>query len=223
MMTFDTANEDILELCNKDWLSTIDIEKMDHILLNCDAELRYFFAENLINAEPKESWHLLQVLTDDPDFLVRAEACQSLSVNSSKQSFDLLKKICCGDPNEVVRAYAIVSLGLILNEQTTDSIHEVVDALTLLKEKDNSLRVQLALCETLYRVCPNEEYIKEIVKCFDNPDYTIRCSALNHLEGMITGQNKERIKRHILQLQDVEDSQAVLSVIARLKKDLENI
>lgn len=223
MMTFESANEDILELCNKDWLSIMDIKKIERILPDCDAELRYFFAENLINANPQESWYLLQVLAGDPDFLVRAEVCQSLSVNSSKHSFDLLTKICCSDPNEVVRAYAIVSLGLVLKMQTADTIHEVVDLLTLLKEKDSSLRVQLALCETLYRACLNEEYIEEIVKFFDNPDYTIRCSALNHLGGIITNQNKEHIKELVLHLQDVEGSQAVLSVIARLKNDLENI
>lgn len=221
MFTYSTANKEIISLLNKDWLSGFEIKRIDRIIPYCDEELRWRFAENLINSNPEESWPLLQMLACDSDCMVRAEACQSLGENSSKEAFNLLLKISLNDTDEIVRSYAIVSLGMVINAQTSPMIQDAINSLTKMKERDCSSRIQLALCETLYRVIPDEVYLKEIVSCLDNPDYTIRCSALNHLGEIVTSQNKEYIREHIMRLQRVENTQAVLSTISRLKEKLE--
>lgn len=184
MITYDNASPEVIALCNKDWLTQLDIQKIEEILPSCDAELRYFIAENLINAEPEFSWQILKMLASDEDDMVRAEACQSLGINESKDAFDLLLGVVCKDSNEIVQIYAILSLGLVMRHQCLKEINHAVQTLLKIKTTNKSSRTQIAVCEALYRVTKSTVYLDEITAFLEDEDYTIRCSALNSLKEL---------------------------------------
>ena len=60
--------------------------------------------------------------------------------------------------------------------------------------------------------------MREIFQALKSPDYTLRCSALNSLEILLTPENREPIYQEILRLKKTEPTPAVQSAIARLEQ-----
>ena len=58
----------------------------------------------------------------------------------------------------------------------------------------------------------------EIFQALKSPDYTLRCSALNSLEILLTPENREPIYQEILRLKKTEPTPAGQSAIARLEQ-----
>lgn len=73
----------------------------------------------------------------------------------------------------------------------------------------------------MYKNRPAEMYLSEIADYLSDPDYRIRCSALNHLISIVTEQNKEFLEKCILKLKQAEKSEAVLSTIKRLEAEMQ--
>ena len=218
VLTYEAAGEDILALLNKEWLNTRDLQTLAQLLPDCDGALRQSIAEQLINAEPDEAWPLLRTLAEDENWVVRAEACQSLSVNHGDGARELLEKICRNEEDEVVRAYAIQSLGAVL--KAGKETRRGVALLRELKQSQPGARVQMAVLEALYGVEPQQGYLAEYLRW---DDYTIRCTALNHLSEMAAEENRALIQEHLSRLKQVENTRAVRSTVERLERKLEEM
>ncbi len=223
MITFDSADRKLLDTLDKEWLEPADVKHLEEIILKCDAELRRTIAESLINTEPTDSWPLLQMLTQDKEFLVRAEACQSLSVNCSKCSFDLLLNVCTNDPDSIVRAYAMGSVAEILKAQTEEDVKKAVKIFKQMKQDSKDSRIHLAICEVLYKVYGETNLLEEIAGYFEDLDYRIRCTALNHMIYLLTTQNKDFIHERIMELKQKECSRAVQSTIERFEEKYKSL
>lgn len=221
VLTYEAAGEDILALLNKEWLNTRDLQTLAKLLPDCDGALRQSIAEQLINAEPDEAWPLLRTLAEDENWVVRAEACQSLSVNHGDGARELLEKICRNEEDETVRAYAIQSLGAVL--KAGKETRRGVALLRELKQSQPGARVQMAVLEALYGVEPQQGYLEELAEYLRWDDYTIRCTALNHLSEMAAEENRTLIQEHLSRLKQVENTRAVRSTVERLERKLEEM
>ena len=223
MTGYDNAGEEFLSLLEKEDLSARDVAALEKALPGCDGELRQRIAESLINAPPAEAWPLLQRLAGDGEWLVRAEACQSLGANDGREAEELLLDRALHDPEELVRVYAVLSLGELLERRPPEGRGRILEALRALEGTEKSPRLRLALCEALYRADPAEACLAEIFCALGSPDYTLRCSALNSLGALLCPENREEIRRAVLRLKETEPTRAVQSTIARLERRWEEL
>lgn len=221
MLTYENAGEDIRALLDKEWLGEADVQTVARLLPDCDSDLRQSIAERLIDAGPDEAWPLLRTLAEDEDWLVRAEACQSLGENHGPEALALLERICQGDEDEIVRAYAIQSLGAALKAGRETG--RGVALLRELKRGEPGARVQMAILEALYGVEPRQEHLEALAEYLRWEDYTIRCTALNHFSEMATEENRPLIQEHVSRLKAAETTPAVRSTIERLERELEEM
>lgn len=67
-------------------------------------------AETLVESSDEKGEQILLRLTKDHDWLVRTDACDSLCISESVDTYNLLKEIAKKDTSGLVRGYAILSL-----------------------------------------------------------------------------------------------------------------
>ncbi len=218
MLTYDAAGEELLSLLDKESLTARDVAALAGTLPHCDGDLRQRIAESLINADPEEAWPLLKRLSDDGEWLVRTEACQTLGDNDGEAAAELLLDRAAHDPEELVQVYALHSLGELLERGGPKKRARLTEALLAMEREEKSPRLRLALQEALYRGDRGEARLGEILQALKSPDYTLRCSALNSLEILLTPENREPIYQEILRLKKTEPTPAVQSAIARLEQ-----
>lgn len=218
MVNYENAGEELLALLDKEHLSARDVAELGKILPRCEEELRQSIAESLINADPEEAWPLLQQLAEDDDWLVRTEACQSMGESDSESAAELLLDRIRRDPVETVQVYAVLALGEILARRGMEERKRWTGALEELEETSQSQRFRMALCEALYRAEPQEDRLAVLLEGLQSEDYTIRCSALNGLAAVLTGENSSLIRSQVLQLKESEPTPAVRSTIARIEE-----
>lgn len=223
MTGYDGVGEGFLSLLEQENLSARDVAALGEALPDCDGELRQRIAESLINAGPADARPLLQRLAGDGEWLVRAEACQSLGAGDDPGAENLLLDRARNDPEELVRVYAVHALGEILGRRPPEGRGRILEALQTLEGAERSPRLRLALCEALYRANPAEDCLTEIVRALESPDYTLRCSALNSLAELLSPENREVIRRAVLRLKKTEPTRAVQSTIARLERQWESL
>lgn len=108
MMNFKEKCELLTYLQEKSYVE--DFNEKDYSILSElsydeDAYIRAVVAETLVESSDEKGEQILLRLTKDHDWLVRTDACDSLCISESVDTYNLLKEIAKKDTSGLVRGY----------------------------------------------------------------------------------------------------------------------
>ena len=209
-------NEDIFpylnELASKDILNDYELEYMEKYSKNDDYEIRMNVAEILVISKTKKSKKILIDLTNDKNYLVRANACESLSIFNDKETLMLLINIMKRDKSRIVRAYAILSARDIALSLDSEAKCFVVEFLKHLVRNKTCRMILVAAYSGLYLLCDNK-YINNIFDELNSKRYQLRCFTVNILLDITDSSNKDIILKRLRNLYKTEKTTAVKSTL----------
>lgn len=201
-----------------------DINKEDGIKLlgqlvkDEDSEIRLRVSEILIlfdSTKEIEEW--LFSLALDRDYLVRASACDSISVLNNSQSISILEKVLKKDKSKMVKAYAAQSLSEVCRRLQSN----INNSISIIKDKLNSESsnwVKIFYYVSLYRLGA-EEYLEYLIVELNSSLYRNRCAVANLIKNLIEDgliEDKEKIASALKHRLLKEDSIAVISSINKV-------
>lgn len=182
--------------------------------------IRSEVARILVNSTCNRDERILLKLSRDKKSLVRAEACDSLSISKSKRAVDILVRTLKKDQSGMVRAYAIHSLGNI-----SKRLHIEMDIKDIIKKvlrKEKSNLVKISAFKVLYSL-KDEENFSFLINKLNSKKYQNRCAVVNCLEEISNEGNREInsiIKETLLSHREVEKNDLVVSIIENLLEKL---
>ena len=91
-------------------ISDEQMGKLKEIANEDDSFNRAMVAKILVNSESEEGEEILLKLTHDKDSLVRAEACDSLCIGETMETYERLRKLSEKDRVGLVRGYATIMI-----------------------------------------------------------------------------------------------------------------
>lgn len=211
---------DLQEKSDEEGIDEKELCKLKDISFGESGNNRGLVARILVNSKSKEGEKILQRLARDRDLFVRMEACDSLCIGKSLNTYELLKKISEKDKNGLVRGYAISSLGdvaIVLNRQKdlTEFLEDI-----LLKEKVEF--VQINIYTVLYNL-GKEEYLKNLLLVLNTKRYQNRCAVARCLSEILNDSNREVIIGALLKQKEIDKSQEVISVIEEELEEIEGM
>ena len=161
---------------------------------------------------------ILLKLTHDKDSLVRAEACDSLCIGETMETYERLKKLSEKDRVGLVRGYATISLcdiseGLNMQSDTIKFLESRLDV-------EKVVFVRINLYTALYKM-GKREYLKQLVQLLDVPRYQNRGAVANSLGEILDESNEEEIFKILLEHKKTEKSYLVVSIIENVIKEYE--
>mgnify|MGYP000961758878 CR=1 FL=1 len=175
-------------------ISDEQMGKLKEIANEDDSFNRAMVAKILVNSESEEGEEILLKLTHDKDSLVRAEACDSLCIGETMETYERLRKLSEKDRVGLVRGYATISL--------------------------SDISEGLNLYTALYKM-GKREYLKQLVQLFDAPRYQNRGAVANSLGEILDETNEKEILKILLEHKKTEKSYLVVSIIENLIKEYE--
>ena len=183
-------------------------------LSTCDEEdVRSRVAAVLANFTEERGEKILTDLTRDKEYLVRVEACDSLSHSKSLVTYDLLMKRAKQDQNGMVRGYAISSLS-----QIASALHKEQELITFLIQRlldENVMFTKINIYKTLYDM-GEYKYLDCLLSCLNTKVYQNRCAVVHLLNEIIDVDNYENIVKALKERKEVEKTIAVISAINEL-------
>lgn len=188
-----------------------------------DFIIRSEVARILVNSTCERDENILLKLSKDKNSLVRAEACDSLSISRSKNAAKVLVNTLKKDQSGMVRAYAIHSLGSI-----SKKLHNEGDIKNLIKKilkKEKSNLAKISAFKVLYCL-EDKENLSFLINRVNAKKYQNRCAVINCLEEISDEGDKEIneiIKETLLSHLEVEKNEVVISIIENLLKKLTKI
>ena len=159
-------------------------------------------------------------LTNDKEWLVRADACDSLCISESVTTYNLLKKIAKKDTSGYVRGYAILSLGDI-----ADKINKEDELLEYLEDRLKHEKVQFTKID-IYAVLYNlgrKEYFDNLVSMLNSKKYLNRGSVVNILNYIANEDNRDMIIKVLLEHKKKETAMSVVYTINDVIKEIEEM
>lgn len=206
-------------LREKEYLSDSDINCLSLLYKHEDDEIRYFVAELLAKADGSQSENILLKMIKDENTLVRTNACDSLGNSKTPLVIDSLKIIVEKDKKALVRSYAVLSIGDIVKNTN-------LDPTTIISFLENRLKIErirntrISFYRTLYMLgC--EHYFKDLASEINNRRYQNRCAVINGFKATLNRSNKDKIMNVIKDRLCIEKTNAVISSINQLIKDIE--
>lgn len=179
--------------------------------------IRAYVAEILVNFSNKEGEDILLRLACDDSSFVRTEACDSLCISESPNTYNFLKIIAKKDINGIVRGYAICSLGDIgIKLKKHDDLIPFLENI-LVKEK--VVFTKINIYTVLYKL-GKTEYFNNLLTLIDTKRYQNRCSVINCLYEISNEDNKEQILNALNERKKKEKSIAVISTIDDVYKEI---
>ena len=200
------------ELSSKNILNDYELECLEKYSKNDDYEIRMKVAEILIISKTKKSKKILLDLTNDKNYLVRANACESLSIFSDKETLMLLINVARRDKSCIVRAYAVLSardIALNLDEEAKRFVVKYLEHLVI---NETCRMIHVAAYSGLYLLCDNK-YINNIFDELNSKRYQLRCFAVNILLDITDSSNKDIILKRLRDLYETEKTVAVKSAL----------
>ena len=209
----DKAYDILNSISEKNAVNSNDIEVLFNLSHHNDPEIRAYVAELLVFAKGIEAEKILIAMSDDPDELVRVNACDSLSAFASKDSYEQLLKCVSYDQSMLVKKYAVLSLIDIMNCVDADR-NELKRLFSDLTEKED-ISISALGFKGLYML-GHKEYINSIINLLSAEDYRDRCTVINILIDIIEDDNKNLIFSALSKLRTTEKSEAVNSMIDKV-------
>ncbi len=215
-MNIDNAYDILDIISEKNEVDTNDLKTLAQLAQCNDPEIKAYVAELLVIAKGVEAEKILIYLCNDADEIVRVNACDSLSMFPSENSYSCLLKKVLDDVSVLVKTYAVLSILDIINyvEIDTGKLKCLLNA--NLNSKETNLR---AACYKGLYILGEDKQLGKLIELLNSDKYNDRCMVLNMLETVLTEKNKCYILSAIQNLCKTERSIAVISVIDRILKD----
>ena len=202
-----------------------ELDENDYSMLNklsYDKEvfIRDLVAVILVESSDEKGEEILLRLTNDKEWLVRADACDSLCISESVTTYNLLKKIAKKDTSGYVRGYAILSLGDI-----ADKINKEDELLEYLEDRLKHEKVQFTKID-IYAVLYNlgrKEYFDNLVSMLNSKKYLNRGSVVNILNYIANEDNRDMIIKVLLEHKKKETAMSVVYTINDVIKEIEEM
>ncbi len=202
-----------------------ELDERDYSILNelsydKDVFIRDRVAEILVESSDEKGEEILLRLTNDNDWLVRADACDSLCISESVTTYNLLKKIAKKDTSGYVRGYAILSLGDI-----ADNFNKEDELIEFLEDRLKHEKVQFTKI-TIYNVLYNlgrKEYFDNLVSMLNSKKYLNRGSVVNSLNDIANEDNRDMIINVLLEHKKKETAMSVVYTINDVIKEIEEM
>ena len=161
-------------------------------------------------SQDSEAEKTLIKLCDDEDELVRINACDSLAMFPSIDTYSRLIKSANDDDSMLVKEYAILSITDIINSIEIND--DEFKNLLILYSNSKKTCIRAACNKGLY-VLGDDKRLNELIRLLKSNNYQDRCTVLNILKDIISEKNKNYILSAVKQLQQTEDSDAVNTII----------
>ena len=202
-----------------------ELDENDYSILNklsYDKEvfIRDLVAVILVESSDEKGEEILLRLTNDKEWLGRADACDSLCISESVTTYNLLKKIAKKDTSGYVRGYAILSLGDI-----ADKINKEDELLEYLEDRLKHEKVQFTKID-IYAVLYNlgrKEYFDNLVSMLNSKKYLNRGSVVNILNYIANEDNRDMIIKVLLEHKKKETAMSVVYTINDVIKEIEEM
>lgn len=211
---------DLEEKSYEEELDERDYSILDKLSYDKDVFIRDRVAEILVESSDEKGEEILLRLTNDNDWLVRADACDSLCISESVTTYNLLKKMAKKDTSGYVRGYAILSLG-----NMADKINKEDELLEYLEDRLKHEKVQFTKIN-IYAVLYNlgrKEYFDNLVSMLNSKKYLNRGSVVNILNYIANEDNRDMIIKVLLEHKKKETAMSVVYTINDVIKEIEEM
>ena len=190
--------------------------------LSYDKELtiRALVARILVDSSDEKGEEILLRLTNDKEWLVRTEACDSLGISESVTTYNILKKIAKKDTSGYVRGYAIFSL-----RDIAVKIHKENELIEYLEDRLKHEKVQFTkinICTVLYNL-GRKEYFGKLLSMINSKKYTNRGAVVNCLKYIANESNRDMIINVLLEHKKKETAMSVIYTINDAIKEIEEM
>ena len=209
-MNIDTAYEILDKISANNKLNSNDLKLLLQLSQSKVSEIRAYVAELLVLSQDSEAEKTLIKLCDDEDELVRINACDSLAMFPSIDTYSRLIKSANDDDSMLVKEYAILSITDIINSIEIND--DEFKNLLILYSNSKKTCIRAACNKGLY-VLGDDKRLNELIRLLKSNNYQDRCTVLNILKDIISEKNKNYILSAVKQLQQTEDSDAVNTII----------
>ena len=209
---------DLLELIDqRGYIDENSYHGLTELSKNNDPEIRSRVAELLVLADPdnQDAKEILISLLDDPDELVRTNACDSLCIFQEEKILQLLLKRAKEDSSQIVRVYALLSIGDII--KPSENNVQVYQDLKDLLAHAQTVKEKLALYRIFYEK-GESELLCHILDELSNIDYDVRHAAINILQEVIQPENKTVIFNALNECIKKEETKSVKQKIQNFIK-----
>ena len=196
------------------------LRQIDKLSYDKEVFIRDLVAVILVESSDEKGEEILLRLTNDKDWLVRADACDSLCISESVTTYNLLKKIAKKDTSGYVRGYAILSLGDI-----ADKINKEDELLEYLEDRLKHEKVQFTKIN-IYAVLYNlgqKEYFDKLLSMINSKKYTNRCAVVVSLQEIANESNRDMIINLLLEHKKKETAMSVVYTINDAIKEIEEM
>ena len=190
--------------------------------LSYDKELtiRALVARILVDSSDEKGEEILLRLTNDKEWLVRTEACDSLGISESVTTYNILKKIAKKDTSGYVRGYAIISLGDIAVK-----IHKENELIKFLEEMlmhEKTEFTKINIYTVLYNL-GQKEYFDKLLSMTNSKKYSNKCAVVNSLKDIANESNRDMIINILLEYKEKETARSVSYTIDDAIKKIEEM
>lgn len=209
-MDIDKIYEQIDIISDKALKDDNDLDYLIQYSTCDDSEVRSYIAEILVAFDCEKAEKTLLTMCTDEDELVRINACDSLSVYSSKEVYLKLLDVFKNDMSLLVKNYALLSIIDVMQSINIDKLEVKILFYDCLEKYDDQIKV--TAYKGLY-ILYNENCLDEILKMLAHSEYAIRCNVINVLYDIITPFNEEKIISTLIKCKETEKSEAVLAEI----------
>ena len=204
-------NYEILDhIAEKSKLDTNDINILLELSKIDNSEIKSYIAELLVRSYGEETEKTLINMCNDADEIVRVNACDSLSVFPTLNTYNQLIKCAYNDKSDIVKTYAILSLADIINQLEIDTtkLQELFEKFS----KDKNISISAACFKGLY-VLGKRNYLEKLFDLFSSENYQDRCMVVNILGDILNDKNNNYIMSELKKFKEAETSEAVNSTI----------
>ncbi len=164
--------------------------------------------------ECREGERILIRLTDDPDDLVRTEACESLAWYASETALRVLERKIRRDRLVMVRAYAVSAYGDVV-QGLGRSREEAAAFLESRLLRERSSWGRLLWAQVLYKF-GRETYLNDLLDGLELPDLSSRCMAGNGLREVVNVGNCRKIRAAALDWLGRESAASSVEIAVKL-------
>ncbi len=161
-----------------------------------------------------EAERVLIRLTEDPNVLVRTEACDSLSCCESESALRVLERKIRRDRSVMVRAYAVFAYGDLVQALGRPR-EEAAAFLESRLVRERSSWGRLAWAEVLYTF-GRERYLNELLDGLELADLSSRCMAGNGLREVVNVGNCRKIRAAALDWLGRESAASSVEIAVKL-------
>lgn len=184
--------------------------------------------ESLVRAETatallycfnEQAEQILLRLVRDPQWLVRAEAVDSLRESSSLQVLNQIREISRSDRSMVVRAFAVLSF----HDAALAAGVNKTEILSILEQGLKNEKSHFVFYEyycVMYQL-GKKEYLNKLFEGRHEKKHTSRCGVVSRLTEIVNHENAEEIRTFALEWLKKEKIRSVSSRLEELLKQCE--